>query len=66
MSKKWVRSWSHVFFITIVKTFAKKLLAVPPEKVKKKKKKKEKTRIAIAKLFALNANVIIFKIDKNE
>ena len=56
VSKELVRSWSHVFVITYGKTFTKKLLAVRPEKVTKRKKRKKKTRKAIAKLFALNAN----------
>ena len=55
VSKEWVRSWSHAFLITSHKTLTKKLLTVRPEKVTRKKKKK-KTRKAIAKLFALNAN----------
>ena len=58
MSKEWVRSWSHVFLITKVKTFHKKLLAVCPEKVARRKKRK-KTRMAIAKLFALDTNTKI-------
>ena len=56
VSKEWVRSWSQVFLITKVKTFAKKFLGVRPVKVTRRKKKKEKKKIAIAKLFALNAN----------
>ena len=43
--------------ITDLKTLAKKLLAVRPEKVTRMKKRK--TRIAIAKLFALHANATI-------
>ena len=43
---------------TYDKTLTKKLLAVHPEKVMRRKNEK-KTRMAIAKLFALNANVII-------
>ena len=43
---------------TYDKTLTKKLLAVRPEKVMRRKNEK-KTRMAIAKLFALNANVII-------
>ena len=43
---------------TYDQTLTKKLLAVRPEKVMRRKNEK-KTRMAIAKLFALNANVII-------
>ena len=43
----------HVFLITKVKTLAKKLLAVRPEIVTRREKN---TRMAIEKLFALNAN----------
>ena len=58
LSKLCVRSWSHVFFITYNKTFAKNLLAVRPKKGTEGKKKKS-TRIVIAKLFELNANAKI-------
>ena len=44
---------------TKVKTFAKNLLTVRPENVTRRKRKK--TRTAIAKLFALNANPMILK-----
>ena len=40
VSKEWVRSWSHAFLITTLKTLAKKLLAVHPEKVMRRKKRK--------------------------
>ena len=54
-----VRSWSHAFFITYDKMFTKKLLVVCLEKVTRRKKiKNKKTRMAIAKLFALNTNAI--------
>ena len=43
------------FLVTKVKKLAKKLLAVRPEKVIKRKKRK-KTRMAMAKLFAVKAN----------
>ena len=39
--KEWVRSWSHVFLITKIKTLAKKLLVVRPEKVTRRKKNKK-------------------------
>ena len=39
-----------------------KLLAVRPEKVTRKKKRIKRTREAIAKLFALNANAVTFQI----
>ena len=55
LSREWVRSWSHTLLKTSHKTFTKKLLAVLPEKVTRRKKEK-KTRMAIAKLFVLNAN----------
>ena len=45
--------------ITKLKTLAKKLLAVRSEKSDEKEKKKNKTRMAITKLFALNANAKI-------
>ena len=51
-----VRSWSHVFVITKVKTMPRKLLEVRPEKVTRRKKGRIKTRMTIAKLSALNAN----------
>ena len=44
VSKEWVSSWSHVLSITKVKTLAKKLLAVRPEKKKGKEKKKKKLK----------------------
>ena len=50
-----VRSWSNTFLITNLKRLAKKLSAGRPEKETRKKKEK-KTRMGIAKLFALNAN----------
>ena len=56
MAKEWVRSWSHAFLIAYHKTLSKKLLAIRLEKVTRRKK--EKTRKAITKLFALNANAI--------
>ena len=43
--------------ITYLKTLPKNLLAVYPENWTRKKKRNKKTRMAIAKLFALNANV---------
>ena len=58
VSKEWVRSWPHVFLITKIKKLTKKLLEVRPQKVTRREKKK-KTRMAIAKLFALNANTKI-------
>ena len=60
MFKEWVRTWSPVFLTTKVKKFAKKLLAIRPEKVMRRKKRK-KTRMAIGKLFALNANTITIR-----
>ena len=57
MSKEWVRSWLHDFFITYHKTFTKKVLEVRSEKVTRRKKIK-KIRKVIAKLFALNSNAI--------
>ena len=53
VSKKWVRSWSHVFVVTYHKTLPRKLLAVRPEKVTTKEKRR-KIRQAIATFFALN------------
>ena len=53
--EEWVRSWSHVFVITKV-TLPRKLLEVRPEKVTRRKKGRIKTRMTIAKFFALNAN----------
>ena len=47
------------FLITYEKTLTKNLSAVHPEKVTRMKKRK-KTRKAIAKLFALNANAKIY------
>ena len=44
---------------TKVKTFANNLLTVRPENVTRRTRKK--TRTAIAKLFALNANPMILK-----
>ena len=41
--------------ITNIKTFAEKLSAVHPEKGMRRRKRK-KTRMAVTKLFALNAN----------
>ena len=61
-SKEWVKSWPHAFLITYDKTFTKKLLAVRPEKVKRREKK-DKTRKAITKLFASNANAVMFNTD---
>ena len=55
VSKEWVRSWSHAFLITNLKTFSKKLLAVCPEKGTRRKKR-NKTRMAIVNLVALKAN----------
>ena len=55
VSKEWVRSWSHAFLITNLKTLVKKLLTVRPEKVRRRKKR-NKSRMAIAKLFVLKAN----------
>ena len=52
-----VRYWPYRFFITNLKKLPKTFLAVRPEKWQKSKKEK-KTRMAIAKLFALNANAI--------
>ena len=49
-------TWSHTFFLTYDKRFTKNFLAVGPEKVTRWKKK---TRMAIAKLFARNANAIM-------
>ena len=51
--------------ITEVKTLVIKLLAVVhPEKVTRRKKRK-KTRMAIAKVFALNTNTIIVTLIHN-
>ena len=36
----------------------KKLLAIRPDKVKRRKIRRKRTKKAIAKLFALNANAI--------
>ena len=56
LSREWDWSWSHALLIPNVKTLAKKLLAVRPEKETRRRKKKEKkTRMAIAKLFPLNS-----------
>ena len=52
VSREWVRPWSNAFLITYQKTFTKKLFGGPYRKSDKKEKKK-KTRMAIAKLFAL-------------
>ena len=63
VSKEWVRSWSQAFLITYHKTLIKKLFGGPSRKStrrKKRKQQKNKTRMAIAKLFALDANTIIF------
>ena len=49
-------TWSHTFLITYDIRFTKNFLAVGPEKVTRWKKK---TRMAIAKLFAWNANAIM-------
>ena len=54
--EEWVRSWSHVFVITKVKTLPRKLFEVRPQKVTRRKKGRIKTRMTIAKLSALNAN----------
>ena len=54
VSKKWVRSWSHVFVITYHETLPRKLLAIRPEKVTTKEKRR-KTRQSIATFFELNA-----------
>ena len=62
MSKERVTSWSHIYLITYDKTLTEKLLAVRPEKVTRKKKRIKRTREAIAKLFALNANAVAFQI----
>ena len=45
MSKEWVRSWSHDFWIDYHKKLTEKLLAVRPEKVDEKEKKKEKNKL---------------------
>ena len=61
VSKEWVRSWSLVSLITYYKKFAEKLLAIRSKKGREgKMKKKKRTRMAIAKVFALNANAIIY------
>ena len=55
--KERLRSWSHAFLITYNKTLIKKLFGDTSRKSDKKEKKKEKkTRMAIGKLFGLNAN----------
>ena len=51
-----VKSWSYTFLITDNKTLTKKLLASPSKNVTRRKKRKKRTKMAIAKLFALNAN----------
>ena len=56
VSKEWVRSWSHA--TTYHKTFIKKLFGGTSRKSDEKGIKKKKTRMAIAKLFALNANAV--------
>ena len=53
-----VRSWSLVSLITYYKKFAEKLLAIRSKKGREGKMKKKRTRMAIAKVFALNANAI--------
>ena len=59
VSREWVKSRSHAFLITYDKTLTKKLLAVCPEKMTRRKKiKNKKTRMAIAKLFALYGNAV--------
>ena len=58
VSKEWVRLWSYVFLITCYKMFAKKLLAVRQKRGKRRKKRKQRIRMKIAKLFALNGNLI--------
>ena len=58
VSKEWVRSWSLVFLITYYKKFAEKLLAIRSKKGREGKMKKKRTRMAIAKVCALNANAI--------
>ena len=62
VSKEWVKSWSHVFLISNLNIFPKKLLVVRPEKGTRREKK-NKTRMAIAKLIALNAKAKMFKIE---
>ena len=66
VSKEWVRSWPHAFLITNLKTLTKKLLAVRPEKWTGRERKQKKTRMPIAKLFALNANAISIYLKKSE
>ena len=62
MFKERVIFWSHIYLIIYDKTLTGKLLAVRPEKVTGKKKRIKRTREAIAKLFALNANAVAFQI----
>ena len=60
VSKEWVGSWSYAFLITYHKRWLKSFSAVRPGKLTRRKKK---TRMAIVKLFALNANAKIHFID---
>ena len=39
VSKEWVKSWSHVFLISNLNIFPKKLLVVRPEKGTRRNKK---------------------------
>ena len=57
VSKEWVRP-THDFLITYHKTLTKKLFGGTSRKSDEKETKKKKPRMAISKLFELNANAI--------
>ena len=62
VSMEWGKSSSYAFLMTYHKTLIKKtFLTVRPEKVTRRKKRRKKTRMAIAKLLALNANAKTFR-----
>ena len=56
VSKEWVRSWSHTYFLTNFKTFLKRLLVVPPKTLKRERKRRKSKGNVIWKLFALHPN----------
>ena len=56
MSSEIMRSWSHTFRVMNYKTFIRKPLVVCPKALRRRRKRKKK-RMAIAKLFASDANV---------
>ena len=55
MSKECVRSWSHAFLVTNLKTFAKNSWQ-SFQKIMRRKRRRRKKRKTLTKFFALQAN----------